>query len=219
MTPDRHEANRAFYDRISQSYDVIADAGERAARKAGEALLAAKPGETIIEIGYGTGHSTVALAKAVAPGGRVFGVDVSSGMRKVAQARVAQNDLQAFVDLTLGDARRLPYADSSVDAAFMSFTLELFALEEIPLVLSEIRRVLRAGGRFANVSMATVPEGGHESFLEKTYVWMHRHFPHIVDCQPIDSERFLADSGFYTLGKAAITIWSLPVLAIVAIKT
>jgi ubiquinone/menaquinone biosynthesis C-methylase UbiE len=195
LVSDRHEANRTFYDRISRTYDMIADAGEHEAREAGEALLAAQSGETIIEIGYGTGHSTVALAKAVAPDGHVFGVDISCGMKNVAQARVAQNDLQTFVNLTLGDARSLPYADSSIDAAFMSFTLELFALDEIPLVLSEIKRVLRAGGRFANVSMATVLEGGHESLLERTYIWMHRHFPHIVDCRPINAERFLMASG------------------------
>ncbi len=219
MISDRHEANRAFYDRISRTYDMIADAGEHAAREAGEALLAAQPGETIIEIGYGTGHSIVALAKAVAPDGRVFGIDISSGMKNVAQARVAQNDLQTFVHLALGDARHLPYADSSIDAAFMSFTLDLFMLVEIPHVLSEVRRVLRSGGRFANVSMAKVPEGGHASLLERTYVWMHRHFPHIVDCQPINAESFLADSGFCSLGKKALTIWTLPVLAIVARKT
>ena len=215
MNPDLHEANRAFYDRISRSYDLIADAGEHTAREAGESLLAARPGETVIEIGYGTGHSTIALAKAVAPDGRVLGVDVSSGMRKVAQARVAENNLQAFVDLALGDARSLPYADSSVDAAFMSFTLELFEFEEIPIVLSEIKRVLRAGGRFANVSMAAEPEGGHKSLLERTYVWMHRHFPHLVDCRPIDPAALLKDAGYQVASEDRIEIWTMPVAIVV----
>ena len=218
MIPDRHEANGAFYDRISRTYDMIADAGEHTARETGESLLSAQPGETILEIGYGTGHSIVALAKSVAPGGHIFGIDVSSGMKNVAQSRVDHSGLQATVDLALGDARRLPYADSSIDAAFMSFTLELFELEEIPLVLSEVHRVLRPGGRLANVSMATVPEGGHESLLEQTYIWMHRHFPHIVDCRPIDAERLLSDSGFRTLEKKAMAIWTMPVLALVARK-
>ena len=218
MIEDRHKANGAFYDRISRTYDRIADAGEHAARETGESLLAAQPGETILEIGYGTGHSIVALAKAVAPGGRIFGIDVSSGMKHVAQARADHSDLQAMVDLALGDARRLPYADASIDAAFMSFTLELFELEEIPLVLSEVHRVLRSGGRCANVSMASVPEGGHESLMEQTYIWMHRHFPHIVDCRPIDAERLLSDSGFCTLEKKAMAIWTMPVLAIVVRK-
>jgi ubiquinone/menaquinone biosynthesis C-methylase UbiE len=218
LISDRYSANRAFYDRISRSYDMIADAGEQKARETGEALLAAQPGETILEIGYGTGHSSVALANAVAPDGRVLGIDVSPGMRKVAQARVEKNNLQAFVDLALGDARNLPYPDSSIDGVFMSFILELFAPEEIPVVLAEIRRVLRAGGRFANVSMAKVPEGERESLLERTYVWMHRHFPHIVDCRPIDAEHFLAASGFYTLEEKAMTIWTMPVLAILAAK-
>ena len=218
MVSDRHQANGAFYDRISRTYDMIADAGEHTARETGESLLSAQPGETILEIGYGTGHSLVALAQAVTPGGHIIGIDVSSGMKSVAQARVDHHALQSTVDLALGDARRLPYAASSIDAAFMSFTLELFEPEEIPLVLSEVHRVLRPGGRFANVSMAAVPEGGHESLLEQTYLWMHRHFPHIVDCRPIDAERFLLDCGFLTLEKKALVIWTMPVLALVARK-
>ncbi|MEO8166149.1 MAG: hypothetical protein ABI619_12210, partial [Betaproteobacteria bacterium] len=51
---------------------------------------------------------------------------------------------------------------------------------------SMVRRVLKPGGRFGTVSMATTPPGQTDSLLERTYKWMHEHFPHIVDCQPID---------------------------------
>ena len=64
--------------------------------------------------------------------------------------------------------------------------------------------------------MATTPEGEHESALTHTYKWMHRHFPHIVDCQPVDLAGLLGDSGFRIDEEAHLTIWTLKVGAYVA---
>ncbi|HRX82504.1 MAG TPA: class I SAM-dependent methyltransferase, partial [Pirellulaceae bacterium] len=75
----RSNATKSFYDRISHAYDAIADAGEHRARERGLEALAVQPGERVLEIGYGTGHSLVELAKAVGATGRVCGVDISTG--------------------------------------------------------------------------------------------------------------------------------------------
>lgn len=218
MNSQHHEANRGFYDRISRSYDLIADAGEHAARETGEKLLAPHSGERILEIGFGTGNTVLTLASAVGPSGHVSGIDISEGMRTVAQQKVDAAELHDRVDLAIGDARKLPYDDESFDAAFMSFTLELFALDDIPIVLAEINRVLRNGGRIGVVSMATVSDGEYESVLERTYIWMHRHFPHIVDCQPIAVQKFLLEAGFQISATSDITIWTMPVVAAVGLK-
>ena len=208
--------NREFYDRISQAYDLLADASEQEARRVCEGLLDAKPGEAILEIGFGTGHSLLALAKAVTSTGTVHGIDVSSGMRDVAQARIEEAGVADHVILRIGDARHLPYANQSMDGVFMSFTLELFPLEEIPSVLSEIKRVLRPTGRFANVSMAAVKPGESPSLLERSYVWMHQHFPHIVDCQPIDVEQLLTTAKLRVVETKQLDIWTMPCLAVKA---
>ena len=78
---------QSFYDRISRFYDLIADGGEHEARQRGLEMLKVQPGERILEIGFGTGHSIVELAKATAAAGRVQGIDISSGMKSVAQDR------------------------------------------------------------------------------------------------------------------------------------
>ncbi len=218
MAGEQHEANRKFYDRISRAYDLIAEADEHKAREAGENLLKLTPGERVLEIGFGTGNSVINMAESVGPAGRIYGIDVSSGMLKVAQEKVADKGLSDRVELITGDARNLPYEQESFNASFASFTLELFPPDDIPLVLAQIHRVLYKGGRLGVVSMAKVEEDQHPSLLEKTYIWMHRHFPHIVDCRPIDPEPYLQNAGFDIRDEIKMEIWTLPVKAVVGTK-
>lgn len=209
-------ATQQFYDRIAHAYDLIADGGEHKARERGLALLDAQAGESILEIGYGTGHSLLSLAESVGQSGHVAGIDISPGMRDVAQKRVAESGKQDLVDLRVGSVPPIPFDDDSFDAVTMSFTLELFPIPTIPNVLAECRRVLKPGGRVAVVSMATVEDGDHESILERTYIWMHTHFPHIVDCQPIPLEKLVEEAGFGLVKNERIDLFTMPVAIVVA---
>jgi demethylmenaquinone methyltransferase/2-methoxy-6-polyprenyl-1,4-benzoquinol methylase len=213
-----HESNRRFYDRISAAYDLIADANEKASRQAGVTALNLRPGESVVEIGFGTGNEVLDLAALVGPTGRVAGIDISPGMLAVANRKLEAAKPATPIDLRVGDARALPYPDDSFDAAYTSFTLELFPAEDIPTVLAEVRRVLRPGGRLAVVSMATVPPGHHTSALERTYVWMHRHFPHLVDCRPIETAALVRAAGFGVSYTEDREIWTMPVAVAVGRK-
>ena len=206
---------QAFYDRISKAYDLLSDSNEHKAREQGEQALGVQPGDAVFEIGYGTGHACVDLAKMVGPSGKVAGIDISPGMREVATKRLTQEGVADRVTLEVGDARKLPYGDAAFDKAFTSFTLELFPLEIIPDVLKEVLRVLKPEGKLGVVSMF---KKEHRSWLTHVYEWMHRHFPHIVDCQPIDSPQFLADAGFEIVHNDEVAIWSLPVAIVVGQK-
>jgi len=217
-TTPHHESNRAFYDRIADAYDFIANSSERPARLAGLAALELKKGEKVLEIGFGTGNEIIDMAEQVGPTGLVAGIDISSGMLAVAQRKLAAKGLTTPIDLRVGDARQLPFADGSFDAVYSSFTLELFPAEDLPVVLAEARRVLREGGRLSTVSMAHPKQGQKPSVLERTYVWMHRHFPHIIDCRPIDLAALVTAAGYQVVKQIDMEIWSLPVAAVVAIK-
>tara|TARA_R110002111_G_scaffold183197_2_gene248917 strand:- start:65 stop:709 length:645 start_codon:yes stop_codon:yes gene_type:complete len=213
-----HEnSTQRFYDRISHAYDAIADGGEHKARERGLALLDVKPGESVLEIGYGTGHSLVSLAESTGEAGHVTGIDISPGMRDVAAKRIADARLQQPIELLVGNVPPLPMPDDSFDVVTMSFTLELFPLATIPSVLAECRRVLKPGGRLGVVSMATVDEDQQESLLEKTYIWMHIHFPHIVDCQPIPLEKMASNAGFTFSKQERIDLFTMPVAIVVAV--
>lgn len=210
------ESTRRFYDRISSAYDLLADADEHVAREKGLAALAVQPGEHILEIGYGTGHSLVELARLTGPKGKVCGVDISTGMQKTALKRLETEGLADRVDLEVGVVPPIPWPDDSFDVVSMSFTLELFALAEIPGILEEIKRVLRPDGRLGVVAMSVTPEGKMDSFLEKTYKWMHQHFPHAVDCQPIPAVQMLEDAGLTITHHEDLEIWTLPVVVLVS---
>ena len=217
MTTSDAHATKSFYDRISKAYDSIADRDEHVAREKGLELLALAEGEKVLEVGYGTGHSLVALAEAVGASGHVHGIDISDGMREVSQQRLADAGLGDRVELKVAAAPPLPYEDNQFDVVTMSFTLELFPLEVIPEVLREVKRVLRDGGRLGVVAIAVTPEGQKDSALEKVYKWMHRHFPHIVDCQPIDVYGLVSGAGFEITKRHDMEIWTLPVAAVVAV--
>jgi ubiquinone/menaquinone biosynthesis C-methylase UbiE len=209
---------RSFYDRISGVYDAISDSSEHVAREKGLEMLAVSAGETVLEIGYGTGHTLVTLAQAVGDSGKVYGLDISQGMHDVSAKRVCDAGFSDRVDICVAEAPPLPYADDMFNAVTMSFTLELFPLDVIPQILAEIKRVLVPGGRVASVNMAVMPEGEKDSVLEKTYKWMHHHFPHIVDCQPIDAPAAFEQAGLEIMAREDLKMWTMPVVAVVGRK-
>jgi ubiquinone/menaquinone biosynthesis C-methylase UbiE len=205
---------RKYYNKISSFYDLLSERSEAPMRRVGLGMLKAAAGEKVLEIGFGTGHTLVALAKAVGPDGIVFGLDLSDQMLRLAKRNMADSGLLERARLRCGDAAHLPYPSNRMDAVFMSFTLELFDTPEIPLVLSECRRVLRTGGRIVVVGMSK--KGRREPFLG-LYEWTHKHFPNFIDCRPIYVEPALESAGF-RIQKSMIRHMWVPVEIILGTK-
>jgi demethylmenaquinone methyltransferase/2-methoxy-6-polyprenyl-1,4-benzoquinol methylase len=195
---------KALYDKISKVYDLLSEHTEGPVREAGLRMLAPQSGESVLEIGFGTGHALVGLARAVGPSGKVHGIDLSDGMMAVAQSLLRHEGFADRVELRSGDATDLPYPADSMDTVFMSFTLELFDTPEIPAVLAQCRRVLKTGGRIVVVGMSK--EGEH-GLVYEAYEWTHRHFPNFVDCRPILVSHVLAAAGFQVTEKQNLHIW------------
>lgn len=205
------QAARNTYDRLSGWYDLLAGSEESFNNRA-LAMLNARPGERILELGFGTGHSLVELVKH---GCRVAGVDLSPGMARAARTRLRKKDMLSGVLLSLGDGARLPYPARCFDAVFTAFTLELFDTPEIPAVLQEIRRVLRAGGRLGLVSLS-LPE--RPGAMVRIYEWFHRVLPAYVDCRPIPAAKWLSQNGYDIRQMEQRSMWGLPVDIIVGMK-
>lgn len=211
------EAARASYNRLSRWYDLVAGGTEKKYRDWGLEKLSAQPGEKILEIGFGTGHCLVAIAKAVGSTGRVTGVDISDGMLVIARERLQREGLIERVDLHLGDAANLDFVKpGSLDGVFMSFTLELFDNPEIPRVLNECHRVLKPGGRLAVVSMTKTTSPG---LAVRIYEWFHERMPNYADCRPIFARQALEQSGFAIRDVRVSSMWGLPVEIVLGVKS
>jgi len=204
-------SSRRFYDRIARAYDLIADPAEHASREAAVELLEVAPGERVLELGCGTGHALVDVARQPTRTDAICGLDRSPGMLSVARHRLKREGVRAR--LILGDARMLPCSDAVFDAVFMSFTLELFEPGDMHRVLAETRRALRPSGRLGVLAMAAT--GAHNPMID-LYTWLHFHFPHIVDCRPISIAEILEDGGFTVQRRFDRKIAGLPIAAVVA---
>ena len=101
-------------------------------------------GETVVDIGCGAGIDTLLAAQQVGPSGRVIAIDMTDAMLEKARAGAAALGLQN-VDARKGYAEELPVEDESVDVVISNGVINLAA--DKVRAISEIRRVLRPGGR------------------------------------------------------------------------
>lgn len=106
------------------------------------ACLAAIPGETIADIGCGTGLLTLDLARAVGDAGRVIAIEPSQEMRSACEKRCGDRTNVTILD---GTVENLPLEDQSIDRAI---SLQVFEyVNNIETALLEAGRTLKAGGR------------------------------------------------------------------------
>ena len=214
VTRSKAEA-RASYDKMSGWYDLLAGLSEKKYKEMGLQILDIQAGEKVLEVGFGTGQCLKKMVRAVGETGCVFGVDLSQGMLEVAQSRLQKAGMGDSVELCLGDATVLSYADNSFDAVYSSFTLELFDTPEIPAVLAECQRVLKPGGRLCIVSMSKKSRGG---IMVKLYEWTQNNFNRYVDCRPIYVEQSIRESGFIISSVTEMSMFGLPVDIVLAKK-
>jgi ubiquinone/menaquinone biosynthesis C-methylase UbiE len=106
------------------------------------ALLGAKEGARILDVGCGTGEDVRELAKLVGSTGRVIGVDSSEIMLREARAR--SEGLGLPIEYQLGDANQLPFADNTFDGCRAERIL--LHLEHPEQALREMCRVTCSSG-------------------------------------------------------------------------
>lgn len=213
--PRTKEEARHFYDRISRFYDYLTAIFERKHARRALECLSLREGETVLEIGFGTGHELLRIAEQVGSMGKAYGIDISPGMLEVTKRRLEKAGLLDRVELHCRDATRLPYAENTFDAIFMAFTLELFDTPEIPWVLAETKRVLKPGGRLGVASMSK--ENG-DSLILRLYEWAHKNWPKYIDCRPIYPEQCLLEAGYQVKRSEKVKLMGLPVELLVALN-
>jgi SAM-dependent methyltransferase len=104
------------------------------------------PGEAVLDLGCGAGIDTLLAARAVGPGGRAIGLDMTEEMVARARANAAAAGL-GNVEILFGLMESIPLGDASVDVVVSNGVLNLSTRKS--RVLAEAMRVLRPGGRVA----------------------------------------------------------------------
>jgi ubiquinone/menaquinone biosynthesis C-methylase UbiE len=149
-----------IYSRTAAFYDGLVAAQQAKAKLVAIETIDRRPGERFLDLGVGTAW---AFARVVEASGadRAIGLDVAPGMLAVARDALMATGLSSC-PLVLGDGRTLPLADGSVDCALSTYTLEVMDLADIAATLTEMRRVLRPGGRAVIVNLTDRTDGGSE---------------------------------------------------------
>ena len=108
------------------------------------AIASLKAGETVLDLGSGAGFDCFLAARAVGPGGRVIGIDMTPEMISKARKNAAKGGYQ-HVEFRLGEIEHLPVADNTADIIISNCVINLSP--DKPSVLREAFRVLKPGGR------------------------------------------------------------------------
>ena len=167
------DCERAFvaqrYDRIAGLIPLVdwlffvpADFRRRAA-----ARLALKPGDRVLEIGCGTGRNFPHLQAQVGPRGRIYGVDLSTGMLAKAQ-ELCEREQWKNVELVQEDAADYVAAEP-LDAVM--FGLSYNTMPNHRAVLKQALKQLRAGGRIV-IMDGKLPRGLGGRLLLPFSLWL-----------------------------------------------
>jgi demethylmenaquinone methyltransferase/2-methoxy-6-polyprenyl-1,4-benzoquinol methylase len=146
---------RRMFERIASRYDLLnrlMTAGQDR-RWRGEVVrrAALQPGETLLDLGAGTGDLALEALRQ-APRARVVGADFAQPMLAIARRRGAN----AGAGWILSDALHLPFARATFDAVVSGFLLR--NVSDLEAALEEQARVLKpSGGRV--VCLDTTPPG------------------------------------------------------------
>ncbi|SIO52521.1 Ubiquinone/menaquinone biosynthesis C-methylase UbiE [Bradyrhizobium erythrophlei] len=139
-------------------------------------------GERVIDVGCGSGATTIAFARKVAPSGHAFGVDISGPM--LARARESA-PTELPVEFVLADATVYPFDPASFDLLASRFGVMFFA--DPAMSFSNMRKALRPSGRLAFVCWR---EPRENPFFMAPLQAVYKHVPKLPPQGPEDPGPF-----------------------------
>jgi ubiquinone/menaquinone biosynthesis C-methylase UbiE len=150
---------------------MISFGRERAFREKQIDLAVLKPGESVLDVGCGTGTLAIAAKRRVGANGSVYGIDASTEMiaRAAGKARRAGQEVR-FESAAI---ERLPFPDATFDVVLSSVMLHHLPDEARRAGIREIRRVLKPAGRLVAVDFGGAADERHSRTARSPN---HAHF-------------------------------------------
>ena len=137
-----------MFDKIAFRYDFLnhflsagIDVGWR--KKAIKQLRSLDP-KSILDVATGTGDMAI-LSYRLLNAEKIIGIDISEGMLEIGKKKIEKLGLQQRIELLKGDSETIIFNSNSFDAVTVAFGVRNF--QNLELGLSEIKRVLKPGGK------------------------------------------------------------------------
>jgi len=166
---------------------------ERVFREKLVRLTRLEPGESVLDVGCGTGTLAIAAKRCVGATGTVYGIDASLEM--IARANKKARKAGVEVVFKNGVAQALPFPDAQFDAVLTTMMLHHLPRKARQQLACEMRRILKPGGRVLAVDFGT-DLGEKKSLL--THFHRHGH----VDLRNIIS--VLSEAGLNSVESGAV---------------
>lgn len=165
----KKEGVKKMFDNIAPDYDKLnhilsLNIDKRWRKKAVRELADESRPMKVLDVACGTGDFTIEIAKKVAKGSEVIGVDISEGMIAVGKEKIAKSDINAT--MVVADCEALPYDEGTFDRISVGFGVRNF--EHLELGLSEMYRVLTPGGKLIILELS-VPSNRFIRWCYKLY--------------------------------------------------
>ena len=157
-----------------------------------------KSGESVLDVGCGSGSLAIAARHHVGAAGSVHGVDASDAM--IARARRKARKAGADVTFESALAQSLPFPDARFDVVLSTVMLHHLPRKIRQECAREMRRVLKPGGR-----LLVVEFGGAAPHGRGPIAHLHRHGL----IKPRELAELVSDAGLEIVGKGALGIWDL----------
>jgi ubiquinone/menaquinone biosynthesis C-methylase UbiE len=126
--------------------------------------LAVLSGETVVDVGAGTGYFAMPATELVGPGGRVIAVDASREMADELGRRTAASGL-ANLEIVCSEEYAFGVASNTADLVLLATVLH--EVDDKPRFLAEAKRVLKPGGRIGIVEWQAVETGRGPGLAER----------------------------------------------------
>ncbi len=180
------------FDRVAQRYDLMNDLMSlglhRIWKRFAVSVARPRPGEHILDVATGSGDLARALARRVAPGGKVWLTDINRSMLTRGRDRMLDEGL--ITPAVQCDAERLPFEPCMFDCVTVAFGLRNMTRKD--RALAEMTRVLKPGGRLVVLEFSKVRkplERAYELYSFSVLPWLGRRIA--GDAAPY---RYLAES-------------------------
>ena len=157
-----------------------------------------QPGESVLDVGCGTGSLAVAAKRRVGPTGSVYGIDASPAM--IARATKKATKASAEVTFELGLAESLVFPDGRFDVVLSTVMLHHLPRKVREQSVREMRRVLKPGGRLLVVDFAGASPNGRGPLV---------HFHRRGHVEPRALVDLVSGAGLHVVESGPLGMWAL----------